>query len=256
MLDRKEIKASAKAAFKANYWRCVVVALIMALIIGGGAAGGKNRVQHSVSNNDYAIEYDLDSNGSLNEGELRAMMDGLITEYGEEAVLTVAFGVLGVLMTFAAAGSLVTVFVINPLSVGCKYFFYRNQEEPAEIGEVSRGFTPAWWNNVVTLFLYDLFLLLWSMLFVIPGIVKAFSYRLVPYIRAEHPEMGAREVITLSRRMMNGHKWEAFVFDLSFIGWYILEACTAGIAGVLWVNPYKAAADAELYRAIRDDYRG
>jgi uncharacterized membrane protein len=63
--------------------------------------------------------------------------------------------------------------------------------------------------------------------------------------------MGAREAITLSRQLMNGHKWNAFVLDLSFLGWGILSAFTAGLVGVFYTNPYVAATDAELYRAIR-----
>lgn len=256
MFDRKELKARAKAAFKANYWRCVVVALIMAMIFGGGASGGKRKVQQSFAENEQIAQYDYNGNGKLDTDEIPAMLESLMQDAGKEAVMIAVGIVFGVIALVGAIASLLSIFVINPLSLGCDYFFLKNSDYPAEIGEVSRGFTPAWWNNVVTLFLRGLFLMLWGLLFAFPAVIKAQSYRLVPYIQAENPDLRGTEAITLSRRMMNGHKWEAFVFDLSFIGWYILAAMTASIAGVLWVSPYKAAADAELYKAIRDEYRG
>jgi uncharacterized membrane protein len=102
-------------------------------------------------------------------------------------------------------------------------------------------------------FLRDLYLTLWTCLFFIPGIVKSYSYRMVPYILAENPELSAREAITLSRKMMYGHKWSTFVLDLSFIGWQLLSGITMGLVGVFYTNPYVAATDAELYRTLRYD---
>lgn len=254
MIDRAALKTKAKAAFKANYWRCVIVALIMAIIIGGGASSSKNSVQNSLGENDMLVQYDLNGNGKLDDDEIRPMLDALVTEYGMK-VVSIAFAIIfGAIAGIIAIGSLIDVLLINPLAVGCKNFFLRNSEESVDISELARGFKPAWWNNVVTMFLTDLFTVLWSLLFLFPGIIKAYSYRLVPYIMAENPDLHGTEAITLSRRMMNGHKWEAFVFDLSFLGWYILATVTASIAGVFWVGPYKAAADAELYKAIRDSY--
>ena len=97
---------------------------------------------------------------------------------------------------------------------------------------------------------------LWSLLCVVPGIVKAYSYRMVPYIIAESPDMDQREAFRLSRSMMDGNKWRVFVYDLSFIGWEILNAFTFGFLGLFYVNPYKATADAELYAQIRDEFLG
>ena len=83
------------------------------------------------------------------------------------------------------------------------------------------------------------------------GIIKAYSYRMVPYILKEHPELSGTKAITLSRQMMNGHKWNAFVLDLSFIGWIILSALTLGILHIFYVGPYIQATDAELYEALK-----
>lgn len=255
MIDRKTIKTRAKAAFKANYWRCVLVALIVASIIGSGAATSKNKADNSLEEVPFFAEYDYNKDGKLDNDETKAMLDGAVKQYGEEAVRQFGLAILGGLAAVAAVGALLTILVVNPLLVGCRWFFTRNAEEPAKLGELGRGFSPAWLRNVVTMLLIDIYVALWCVLFVIPGIVKAYSYRLAPYIQAEHPEMRSNEAITLSRRMMNGHKWEAFVFDLSFLGWQFLAALTAEVLGVLYVNPYKSAADAELYRTLRDQYQ-
>ena len=92
------------------------------------------------------------------------------------------------------------------------------------------------------------------MLFIIPGIVKAYAYRMVPYILKEHPELSGTQAITLSRRMMKGNKGDAFVLDLSFIGWILLSALTFGILHLFYVGPYIQATDAELYKVVRADY--
>lgn len=100
------------------------------------------------------------------------------------------------------------------------------------------------------MFVRSLYSLLWSMT-VVGGVIKRYSYRLVPFIMAENPDMGANEAITLSRQMMDGNKWRTFLLDLSFIGWRILNGCTFFILGIFFLEPYKYLTDAELYIAVR-----
>jgi uncharacterized membrane protein len=88
---------------------------------------------------------------------------------------------------------------------------------------------------------------------VIPGIVKAYEYRMIAYLMAENPNLGKEEAFAISKRMMYGNKWKAFVFDLSFIGWFILGALTGGIVAVFYVYPYYLQAAAMLYDAIKID---
>ena len=97
----------------------------------------------------------------------------------------------------------------------------------------------------------SLFVFLWSMLFIIPGIIKAFSYSMAPYIRADHPEYTWRQCLDESIRITNGHKMRIFLLELSFIGWYIVGALALGI-GTLWVEPYMQASLASYYESIRD----
>ena len=99
-------------------------------------------------------------------------------------------------------------------------------------------------------FLRNLYISLWSLLLVIPGIVAALSYAMTPYILAENPDMTASEAISRSKEMMDGHKSDLFLLRLTFLGWDLLAALTLNI-GYLWLNPYKHAAEAAFYRQIQ-----
>ena len=275
MWVRKNLKARAKNALKLNYWRCVLVAFVMFAIVGGGLASGGSKVHENININlpesqtqggsitvdpedpDSIVGLDLDELGGMEDltpAQVQGLIDAVNDSHEPPLSAAEALPVLailgGVLAVVIAGSSVVSILLYNPLEVGAAHFFTRNTQEAAKLDAVERGFMPHWTHNVWTMFLSDLFVLLWGCLFIIPGIVKGYSYRLVPYIMAEHPEMNGTEAITLSRKMMKGNKWRAFVFDLSFLGWEILGAMTAGILDIFWVRPYKAAANAELYRAI------
>lgn len=120
---------------------------------------------------------------------------------------------------------------------------------PVAIGDMFKGFSDLW-SAIKLYFLMGLKIALWSMLFMIPGIVKTYAYAMAPYILAENPGMGAREAINRSKKMMEGHKMELFVLQLSFIGWMILSTFTLGLL-LIWVIPYMAAANANFYNAIK-----
>ena len=245
MWTRRELKERAKAAFKANYWRCVLVAFILALLIGGGAGSSvrKNETADLTTEQQKAMALlaEDDNLGRLVEGmeKLSALPSSKIK---------ISLGGLGLV------GFLLSILVFNPLIVGCYRFFLQNSRGPAKLNELGAGFRGDWGNVVLVMFLKNLFLALWTMLFIIPGIVKAYAYRMVPYILKEHPELSGTQAITLSRRMMKGHKGDAFVLDLSFIGWILLSALTFGILHLFYVGPYIQATDAELYKVVRADY--
>ena len=102
------------------------------------------------------------------------------------------------------------------------------------------------WTMLVTYTFYTL----WS-LTIVGAFIKRYSYFLVPYIVAENPDMNACQAVTLSRKMMKGHKWECFVFELSFLGWSILGSLTLGIFNIFFTNPYKTAAFTQYYAQLR-----
>ena len=106
-------------------------------------------------------------------------------------------------------------------------------------------------TNFLAYLLMEIFTFLWSLLFIIPGIVKSIAYSMTPYILNDHPEMSATEAITESRKMMNGHKMEYFLLQLSFLGWIILSSFTWGIL-LLYVMPYMQATSAAFYEKLKE----
>ena len=111
-----------------------------------------------------------------------------------------------------------------------------------------------WTRAALTLLLESVLEALWSMT-IVGGLIKHYSYFLVPFIVAENPDIRPREVINLSRRMMDGHKWECFTLELSFLGWFVLGFVTFGAVDVLWGVPYRVASYAEYYAALRQEAR-
>ncbi len=108
-----------------------------------------------------------------------------------------------------------------------------------------------WLKVSMAMLRYSIYQSLW-MLTIVGGVIKYYSYGQVPYILAENPDLTGREAITLSRKMMNGHKWECFLLDLSFIGWSILGAFTLGLSEILYSIPYQSAAFCEYYVKLRE----
>lgn len=240
MWDRKMLKSRGMAAFKRNYWKCVAVALII-VILTAGAAGSRVSINQVNGGADLGIE-SIYENPALAEYDRATINKGL-------AVLTGILALAG--LTFGAIGIVFKVFVKNIFEVGGAQFFLHNSYEPTSVGEILSGFKSAYINKVVTMLKRDIFIILWSLLLVIPGVIKAYSYRLVPYIIADDENISSSEALELSKTLMQGQKWNTFVLDLSFLGWMILSSITFGILGVFYVNPYIQATNAELYRAIR-----
>ncbi|PET47002.1 hypothetical protein CN514_20255 [Bacillus sp. AFS001701] len=110
-------------------------------------------------------------------------------------------------------------------------------------------------RGIIVGFLVTLFTLLWTLLLIVPGIIKSIAYSQVGYILKDHPEMGALDAITLSRRMMDGYKWKLFLLWLSFIGWGLLIIITFGLA-LFYVAPYFSATQAQFYEEVKEAYEG
>lgn len=232
---REELKSRGKATVKMYYWKLVLVSLILSAITGGATSAGRNGVKNSRSA----------STGNVD-------VSGVLSGINPMAVMVASIAVLVILLLAFA----IKIFALNVLVVGCKGFFSQSMTGEPEFGTLGNGFTRNYWNCVKTCFLRDLFVGLWSLLFVIPGIVKSYEYRMVPYLLAEHPEMSSSEVFAQSKQMMNGNKWAAFVLDLSFIGWALLGAITMGLVFIFWTSPYMNATDAALYHRLsgQDSY--
>lgn len=142
-----------------------------------------------------------------------------------------------------------------PLGWGLTVSLLRNhREESVDLENLFDGFRGGRYTRVFcALFLVNLFTFLWTLLLIIPGIMKAFSYALTPYILLDEPELTARQAITRSCEIMQGRRWKLFCLSLSFIGWGILSLLTFGI-GFLWLAPYMNASIAAFYEDARAEY--
>lgn len=269
MWTRAELKSKAKFSFKRNYWKSVLISLILALLVGGGSSGSS--ISSAVSNNligssdssvtdDYSNDdsslydgndfYDDTYDGNVEDDidDLNSMADNTAGMMAIGIFLIVFIMMFVVLM---AVVILLDVFIFNPLEVGCKKYYLRNLNEPAQVGNTGYAFDNNYKNITKTMFFRDLFTVLWTLLFIIPGIVKSYEYQMIPYLLADNPQMTKEQAFEESKRMMQGQKWKAFVLDLSFIGWNILSALTLGILGIFYVQPYMDATHAALYEALR-----
>ena len=150
---------------------------------------------------------------------------------------------------------LVQILVFSVLEMGACRFYVENRDYQAGVSKILFGFQSGHYGNVVfVMFLRNLFTFLWTLLLIIPGIVKSYEYRMVPYILAEQPDISSTDAFAISKEMMMGQKLEAFGLDLSFIGWWFGSALTCGLLGLFWTSPYQAATNAELYAVLRDDW--
>ena len=226
MWNRAELKMRGNMAFKKNYVSAVVVALLMGIF---GTVSGESSARRVSENSD------IYSGNLFNVGMITGLLAGIAT--------------VVILIVLVAK-----VFVGNLLKMGGYRFFILNQTAQPGIGTLLDGFRSGHYVNIVlTMFLRDLFTTLWSLLLVVPGIVKHYEYLMVPYIIAENPAMDYKEAFQISKQMMDGNKWDAFVLDLSFIGWTLLGVCTFGILLVFYVEPYIYLTRAELYHALKNN---
>ena len=142
------------------------------------------------------------------------------------------------------------LFFINVLRVGyCRYFLENSMYHKTRLGRLFAYFKDGYFKVIRIMARKTLYQFLWNFT-IIGGIIKNYSYRLVPYLVAEDASMSSKDVIDLSRKLMNGYKWRAFLLDLSFVGWHILCNITFGFAGIFFVNPYIEGTNAEFYKAI------
>lgn len=148
----------------------------------------------------------------------------------------------------------ISMFVLLPLAVG----YSNSMRVLLETGDnrltnnsFSLGFGN-WLHVVWGMILSTIYIFLWTLLLIIPGIIKSYSYALTPYILVEHPEMSANEAIEESMRLMDGHKFDLFYLQLSFIGWAILSILSLGL-GFFWLIPYQMTAQAAFYRDIKNE---
>ena len=217
MWTYNELKNRAKLTLKGHYWTAFVASLVL-----GIAGGGR---------------------GSSFTTQLEEKLSGQSPEY-----LT-GFAVGAIIV--ALIGLAVSVFVGSPLEVGVRRYFTSACCRQYDLGNLGFAFREGrYWNTLKTQLLCAVEVFLWSLLLVIPGIIKSYAYIFVPYIMADNPYLSPKRALQLSAQMTKGHKFEIFVLGLSFLGWYLLGVLACGI-GVIFVTPYYESTMAELYMQLR-----
>ena len=215
MWTRAELKENAKQLLRVNYWPAVVAALVYAIAAGssgGGSASSSN-------------------SGNYDSGTAAAIL-------------------IAVLMVMIVS-IVLKIFVFNPLAVGAIRFFANGKRGTAQLSDLGMVFKSGYYvNTVKVMFLRDLFVGLWTLLFIIPGIIKAYEYFFIPYLLSDNPGLDSDHAFARTKQMTDGQKMDIFVLDLSFIGWVILSVFTCGILAIFYVNPYILFTKAELYHKL------
>ena len=158
-----------------------------------------------------------------------------------------------VAIILAVLAILLKIFIINPLNISIARMYLESKSYKVKFGRLKYAFNKEYYLNIVkSVIVLDVYKFLWS-LTLIGGIVKSYSYRMVNFIIAENPKIKPLNALTLSRKMMNHYKMNAFLIDLSFLGWNILRILTIGVVGIL-VDPYYNFTYVEFYYLLRKDY--
>lgn len=264
MWTRKELKEKAKEALKRNYWKIVLVAALPILLSGGFAYSYSSGSNNSVTKEEISEMQEASDKLLTGEDEALDLAEQLSKEVIEtaaseeemssrELIIVIIIAVVIFTVVFCVVFAIryaFTAFLYNPALVGVDRFMLKSVDDKSEVKEIVYAFDHSYLKIVKTMFFKDLYVCLWTLLFIIPGVYKKYQYRMVPYILAEYPEMDYKEVLQRSKDMMQGEKWHAFVLDVTFIPWHVLGFITCGILEIFYIAPYQHLTNAELYRTI------
>lgn len=233
MWTRAELKDRAKASLRGYYWYAFL-ACIIAGILGGGSSRGSGGI--SIGRRTQQRSHDYSSSGmSISE------------------ILSVFMITAAIILIVTAVLITVSIFVGSAVQVGLKRFLLESRYfgRSAGLDKLFFVFGSGHYLNVVKImFLRGLYTFLWSLLLIIPGIIKAYEYSMIPYILADNPGIEASEAFRLTKVMTTDEKLNIFVLELSFIGWHLLGLLLCCIGGI-FVTPYVEATMTELYVVFR-----
>lgn len=225
--DRSELKRNAKKSLHGNLWTCIFC-MIAYLVIQGewfGVVFSDTEAYFRIGLG-TAVQYSFDI--------IRIPIN--ITLVSLIGLATLAY----------------SIFISNPIEVGKNHFFLENRETHSTFDAFFYAFYSGHYLNIVkVMFLRDLFTSLWTLLFIIPGIYKAYQYYCISYILADDASLDYADVFAMTKGMTNGAKFEIFVLEISFILWLLLGVITFGLA-TFYVTPYIQQTMAEAYCYLRD----
>lgn len=183
----------------------------------------------------------------------------LQNNWGTAILVTMAiFGVsflAGLTSIIPIVGSIVSIIIYGPLVVvEFRYFIALNKKDNPTVGTAFTNFGKHFWGNVGAYILQAIYTFLWTLLFIIPGIIKTYSYSMTLFLKSKNPEMSANDAITLSRKIMDGKKWKLFCLEISFIGWVILSLLSLCI-GFIFLVPYMSASLVAFFEDAYIEYQ-
>lgn len=280
MWHRSEIKARAKEILKRKYWALFLVAF--ALWLSGGTPNTSADLYelhtfcplNSQISNTATREHSLQNRHWLKSNLIRFQsrhalgrrwpcfsptQDFFMSRYGNHRMPLSSDSWLSFMLIFMSkAASILVILLMTlrvvvgyPIECGCRRYFLKSDTQQSRFSDIFYYWSSRTYFPVVNAMLLRLVVvMLWTLLLIVPGIVKSYAYKFVPFLIAEYPHLSPKNVLRLSEEMTRGHKWKIFLFDLSFIGWYLLGALLMGKGGFL-VNPYFVASEAELYKKLK-----
>ena len=280
MWNRKQLKTKAGINIKKNYKAAVAVCFIIAFIAGAYGISTWTITQYNTLRTE--VETVLgDTKGDTNADIINLIIKRIVPDTEKDPlegikgfIINMFTGPSNTIMKtidaaemfmehyfrlgiFIIVGGILQIlyylFIKNILLVGEKRFFLENRiygdTKILSILYIYRKKKTV--RTLKTMFIKDLYTVLWFFT-IIGGFIKLYSYKMIPYIIAENPDVDYKEAFYRSKEMMKGNKWRAFLFDVSFFWWYILSILTFGLVGFFWLNPYKTAAEAELFIVLRN----
>lgn len=227
MLKSKELRAKAWNSLKGKYWKAFLVVLVLGALVSIGTGLGTS-AQSMMNIVNVVDPSEMDS----------------VMELG-------AMVITGAALVSSIAGLLISIFVGNAATVGQSHYFIKNTDSDPSFADAFSGFKVKYRRNIGTLLLMGIKEALWGLLFIIPGIIKAYEYAIIPYILADDAEISSKDAFKKAKEMMKGNKWRLFKLNFSFIGWELLCVLTFGV-GMFFLLPYINAANAEFYVELKN----
>ena len=228
MLRSKELRQKAWNSLKGKYWAALGVLIVMGII-------------SSIGN--------VFTSFSQNLSEVLGLVD---PSEMDSVMATGAVVLNGAVVISAIIGLLISMLVEGGVAVGLSNYFIKNTDSKPTFKDAFSGFKLKYGRNIGTLLLVGIKTVLWSILFIIPGIIKSFEYAIIPYILADDAEISSKDAFKKAKQMMKGNKWRLFKLNFSFIGWFLLCVLTLGI-GTFFLIPYVDAANAEFYVELKNN---
>ncbi|WP_317394521.1 DUF975 family protein [Faecalicoccus pleomorphus] len=222
MWTREELKQNAKNTLRDKYWTILGVSVLASILQGSFFTIITEMVNPTHTYLTVLGNYAIDVNGLIR---------------------------LWIIITIISW--LYSIFLGHTILIGAyKYFILSIKENPST-STLFDFFKTSYWNIVKVTFFYQIKIVLWTLCFIVPGIIKAYEYCMVPYILAEHPEMKSAAVFERSRMLTQNNKLNIFVLEISFIGWLFLGMLCCGI-GILFVSPYIDITMTHLYLKLKE----